>query len=219
MTLEKRSQLQEFFKNEDIFIPDWIYRPLDSNFGISRDLELNIDYGIEKRHLSVYHALLHETFYKRRFQFGSLKSAIAQINNQTIYEVIYLDIEDGSGDDFSQNLTVRSRNNQEPESVYYIDPENIGLDTGETYNNTVLSMRTALRSHLKSNDRANPQYLNTIQPGAFTELGFIPHIPICYTKPGKASYLINKIKNSGFNFKQFDLEIDRFYISETIQIL
>ena len=218
MTIDKRQQLTEFLNNKDVFIPEWIYRPLDQNFGIVKNLDLVIDYGIEKKHLTVYHALLHDAFYKRRFQFGSFDYALAKINNQTIYEVIYINILDGSGDDFSQKMTVRSRNNQGIAQNLYIDPENIQLNDPENYTNTVNSMRTVLRSNLKYNDRANPQYLKTIQPGDFTELGYIAHIPIGYTLPGKAQYMLNKIRNSGIDFKQFDLELDRFYVDQTIQI-
>lgn len=218
LSIEKRRELQEFLNNKEIFIPDWIYRPFDPNFGIVRNIELPIDYGIEKKHLTVYYELLGDIFYKRRFQFGDLKYAVANIDNDTIYEVIYLEIVDGSGDDFSQKMKVRSGNNQGFELDLFIDPENITLTNPSNYNNTITSIRRALRTHLKYTDRANPQYMKTIQPNSYTELGYIAHIPLCFTKPGKAKYLINKINDSSIDFKLFDLELDRFYIDQTIQI-
>lgn len=217
LSLTKRKEYQEFTNNKEIFIPDWIYRPFDSNFGVRRNLELTIDYGIEKKHLSVYHALLHDTFYKRRFQFGTLKNAVASRNNKVFYEVVYFTILDGDGDDFSVNTTLRSNNNTEPELSYFNNSAFVDLIDPNDYSNTIYAIRTILRENLQFTDYASPLYWNTIQPGANTELGFFPHIPICYTKPGKSKYVINKINDLNIDFKLFDLEIDRLYLSKTDQ--
>jgi len=217
LSLEKRSDLYSFLNNKDIFIPDWIYRPLDKNFGVKNDLEIVIDYGIEKKHLTVYHTLLNETFYKRRFQFGTIGSAVAKISNNDIYEVVYINILNSDGDESKVNLNLRSKNNSEPELSYEDNSDYVDLINPDDYTNGIREIRSVLRSTLDSTNLADPLFMNTIQPGDYTELGFFPHIILCYTNVGKSKYIIKNIAKSGINFKDFDLQIDRLYIDETNQ--
>ncbi len=57
-----------------------------------------------------------------------------------------------------------------------------------------------------------PLYMRSIQSGQKRELGFVKAVPICYCKPGQAATILLNIKNSGFDFKQINYEIDRYII-------
>lgn len=61
-----------------------------------------------------------------------------------------------------------------------------------------------------------PLWMRTTQEGSVQELGWIPAVPLCYTIPGESSNIANAIKNTGFDFKQFDFDIDRYIIDNTI---
>jgi hypothetical protein len=45
----------------------------------------------------------------------------------------------------------------------------------------------------------------------------VPAIPICYTVPGKSTAIVENIKNSGFDFKTINYEIDRYIINTTLE--
>ena len=66
------------------------------------------------------------------------------------------------------------------------------------------------------NEHLRPRYMTTLQPSTGVPIGFIKAVPICYTIPGGASKVLSRIKNSGFDFKQFDFDTDRLVV-ETVQ--
>jgi hypothetical protein len=57
-----------------------------------------------------------------------------------------------------------------------------------------------------------PLYMRSIQSNQKRELGFVKSVPICYCKPGQSAAILLNIKNSGFDFKQINYEIDRYII-------
>lgn len=62
-----------------------------------------------------------------------------------------------------------------------------------------------------------PLWMRTIQDGSMVELDYVPAVTLCYCKPGQSATIILNIKNymksTGFNFNQFDYDIDRYIIS------
>ena len=60
-----------------------------------------------------------------------------------------------------------------------------------------------------------PLWMRTAQTAGQAELGFKLAIPLCYCKPGEADSVILNINNSNFNFKQLDIEIERYNIDST----
>ena len=57
-----------------------------------------------------------------------------------------------------------------------------------------------------------PLWMRSIQEGSFTELDWVPAVPLCFCKPGTADDILLNIKNSGFDFKLLDYTIDRYII-------
>ena len=60
-----------------------------------------------------------------------------------------------------------------------------------------------------------PLWMRTAQVQGQSELGFTLAIPLCYCKPGEADSVILNIKNSNFDFRQLDIEIERYNIDST----
>jgi hypothetical protein len=56
-----------------------------------------------------------------------------------------------------------------------------------------------------------PLWMRTPQDG-YQALGYVSCIPLCYCKPGTADDILNRINNNSFNFKDINLEIDRYTI-------
>lgn len=60
-----------------------------------------------------------------------------------------------------------------------------------------------------------PLWMRTSQGTNIAELGFVSAIPLCYCKPGTSQIIANAIKNTEFEFNQFDFDIDRYIIDST----
>jgi len=95
-TLAKRAKFYTFINDLDIFTENKIYRSSDPNYGVQKELKMLIYAGIETLEIKNYVPALTMNTKRKRFRIGSPKKAIArnQGSNDTIYEVIYLEIFD-----------------------------------------------------------------------------------------------------------------------------
>ena len=196
LTLDQRSQFYDFINDRKIFVPELIYRPFDPHFGIQREMRLYIHYGVEKLLLSQFPPIFNQNFYKRRFLLGQVKSAVAKINNKIVYEIVYIDIVD-------YNI------NQNQVSI----PRKVQAFT-DYFPSSISNMRIQLESYGKFTTDLNPKFMNTFQVGAVNELGFIGHVPLCYTLPGKSTVILRKISQSDIQFNLIDFHIDRMFITD-----
>jgi hypothetical protein len=197
LTLSQRSKFYNFIDDRKIFVPELIYRPFDPHFGIQREMRLYIHYGIEKISLSLFAITLNQNFYKRRFLLGQVKSAVAKVNNTIVYEIIYIDVLD---------YNVNQNNISIPKSIPIL---------GQHYPSSISNMRRQLElSSARFTNELDPKFMNTFQVGAVTELGFIGHIPLCYTLPGKSTVILRKISQSDIQFNLIDFHIDRMFITD-----
>jgi len=95
-TLAKRAKFYTFINDLDIFTESKIYRASDPNYGVQKELKMLIYAGIETLEIKNYVPALTLNTKRKRFRIGSPKKAIARLqgSNETIYEVIYLEIFD-----------------------------------------------------------------------------------------------------------------------------
>jgi hypothetical protein len=197
LTLDQRSQFYNFIDNKKIFLPKLIYRPFDPHFGIQREMRLYIHYGIEKLLLPQFANIFNQNFYKRRFLLGQVKSAVAKINNKIVYEIVYIDVVD-------YNI------NQNQVSI----PRNINIGWTNYFPSSIPNMRIQLENNGKFTKDLNPKFMNTFQLGAVNELGFIGHIPLCYTLPGKSNIVVRNISRANIKFNLIDFHIDRMFVTD-----
>ena len=57
--------------------------------------------------------------------------------------------------------------------------------------------------------------MRSSQADTVTELGFVNAIPLCYCKPGTAKIIANTIDFNGIDFKQYELDVDRYVIDNS----
>ena len=90
-----RNTLTAFFNDTAIFEPKAIYRSSDPSFGIQNELKMLLYSGIESKVLSEYVSAFSRAS-RKKFRIGNLKKAIAKTpgTNDTVYEVIYLEMFD-----------------------------------------------------------------------------------------------------------------------------
>jgi hypothetical protein len=86
--------------------------------------------------------------------------------------------------------------------------------TGVKFPSSISIWRKRLRGILTAVRERNylPLWMRSIQENTYTELDWVPAVPLCYCKPGGADEIILNIKNSGFDFKLLDYTIDRYII-------
>lgn len=206
LSVDKRSTFRDFMTDTFTFPQASIYRFFDPNFGIQTDIKLILEFGIEKQNLAEYIPALRENFYKRRFQFGDIKIAVAKDSTgSTIYEVVYIDIIDN----------MMKNNTDSVSNVVYSNNKIY-------YPNSVTNMKNQLEHlTLNANDIINvdefhlPVFMRTAQSGDYKPPGYMQVMPLCYALPGEGSKIVSRIKLSQFDFKQFDFEIDRLIMEKT----
>ena len=196
----KRSDFTEFIKNEKIFIPSMLYRPLDPNFGKQEEIKLVIDFGVKRETLATYVDIMSTNFYKRKIEFGKLKTAVARNADGTIrHEIIYVDIIDKHVN--SSKISV---------------PREIIFNGTTYYPPSMLNMRARLESITNLTIIRNPKFTSTVQTGDSIVSGYIPFVPLCFTLPNKSATIIRKINESNFKFNTFNFEIDRVIVQDAL---
>lgn len=196
LDLPSRKKFKDFSTNANIFIPEFIYRPQDKNFGIQHELKMVLNFGIKDTNFLNYVQQLEvENFQKRKFKIGDLKTAVAIENNKIIYEIIYLEIIDDIL--FNNTSTSFSFNNK----TYY--PPSID-NMRHIFKNSSYDIETT--------ERLNPKFTKNVQPNDSKILNYIPFIPICYCTPEKSSFILKNIRSSNFNFNLLNFEINRLYL-------
>lgn len=89
-----------------------------------------------------------------------------------------------------------------------------GADAGK-YISNITNMRNEIRNIGVTERDFLPLWMRTPQEGGVKELGFTLAMPLCYTNPGGADQIILNVRNTQYDFKQLDLEIDRYIIDST----
>lgn len=210
LSLDKRSTFREFMNNSFVFPQSFMYRFFDPNFGIQNDIKIVLEFDIEKRNLRDYIPALRENFYRKRLYFGDVKVATAKNNQGTaIYEVVYIDIVDNTGQTASSNSNSVSKVLYTNNTIYY--PSSIN---NMKYQLSHLTLDN--NSFISVNNESLPLFMKTVQTNNFTQSGYMCVLPLCYALPGQGQKILSRIKLSGFDFKQFDLDIDRAVIDKTL---
>ena len=200
-TPERRASYQEFISNPYTFDSRLIYRYYDPNFGVQPTVKMILEFGIEKIDLAHYVPALRESFYRRRFNFGDVKKAIARNSaGDVVYEIVYVDAVD--------NLAGSSHVVYDDENIYYPG--------------SVDNMRKQLSlipledgTYIEIDEYHKPRFMRTPQAGDYRPPEYMRVIPLCYALPGQGDRIISRIKLSGFDFKMLDFEIDRIIVQQS----
>jgi len=230
----KRNTWYGFISDGSVFDPVKIYRYGDPAFGVQNEIKMLLYAGIESLEAEKYVQAMSRNHYRKRLRFGKVRSAVAKdpITQQVIYEVVYVDIIDNlQKNETSISTTVNLPN--VINSKVLVNSTSITIDSDipfisdsdhqRIFPNSIKNMRKRLKditvaegnSNIRSADRDRtylPLWMRSIQEASFVETGFVSALPLCYVKPGYANDIILNIKNSGFDFKILDFEVDRYLI-------
>jgi hypothetical protein len=200
LSSEKRNDYAEFINDQSIFELPLLYRPFDPAFGTQKLISFTLEYGIKKLDLTDYVPAIQKYFSRKKLYFGNLKSAIARDEQGDIlYEVIYVELVD-----------TLVNNSGEPVG------DSLEFPNGTYYPNSIDNMRADLERIAKVDEYLLPKFMRTVQDSTGVPLGRILCMPICYCLPGHSLTLIRRIESYGINFSQFNFDIDRITIFNTL---
>lgn len=231
MLIQKREEFKNFITNMEIFDSKLLYRAGDPNFGIQDTLTMLIYAGIETTQISEVIAAVGLNHERKHFKFGEIKTAQAKIpgTHTVIYEVVYIEMLDPlqigkvslplSIETAPENNPLSIDNNQitlNSNNLQIVDPyQTLKLPS------TITNWRKRINDIGLHDRHYLPLWMRTIQDGSMVELDYVPAVTLCYCLPGQSSTILlnikNYIKTTGFNFNQFDYDIDRYIISEVTE--
>ena len=219
----KRLEWFNFITDATIFRPTDIYRYGDSNFSVQTDLRVLIFAGIESVTAEKFVQAMSRNHYHKRLKFGQVQTAKAKdpVTQETIYEIIYVDIVDDlekNGRSISQTVNLPNNIN----SKVLISYDSIKIDSDiplvsdsdhqRVFPNSIKNMRSRIRTVGDRDREFLPLWMRSTQDQAAFETGFVPALPLCYCIPGAAQNVVARIKASGFDFKTIDFLADRYII-------
>ena len=300
----QRTSFINFVNNAEIFLPEYLYRPNDPNFGVQTRIKMLAYAGIEAKAIEEFVAAAAKNHKRRNLKIGNVKTAVAKTpgTQNVVYEVVYLevidpqqsttknqkvakqiniknlskvlvnsarynDINDTYASDFSEvTITTREQGdivvkwidllningrdqvynlpvtslleiiNQAGYSVsipftpgviesnkYRPTPTNVittdsnailvdGANSKTRYISNMTHMRDAIKNIGETEKNFLPLWMRSSQEDTVTELGFVNAIPLCYCKPGTAKIIANTINFYNIDFRQYELDIDRYLI-------
>ena len=191
---DQRQVWHDFVHNTDIFTPSYIFRnTVDLEFGIPQDIRMLIYGGIETVSAAEYVSMMNLNVRKKRFQFGSIKLAlaIAPGTQETVYEVIYVEVLDP----------------QEPRGLHLPQQlTNIGINSQTiTVDNSKILWRRGI-DELSIPAPESPRPSMDLMPTADTSGHYA-------SNPNTSSYFTNSITNWRNYIRNWgDVETERNYL-------
>jgi hypothetical protein len=207
-----RVLLDELLTNQEIFVPAYIYRPDDANFGVSTAVKYEHAYGLAPETIDTYVASLYLNHYWKNLILGSIETAQAlDAAGNVVYEVVYSKIVDNlvnaAGQSVSKILNL-------PYSI--TDPADGSTEITQVYPNSLINMRDQVIDVVGQISSKLPLWMTSKQTNGRV-LGFTPAWVICYANPGRSkqiAYYISEYFAQQLN--SVDFKVDRYVLDRTL---
>jgi hypothetical protein len=207
-----RVLLTELLTNDEIFPPEFIYRPTDANFGLAQRVKYQHVFGLAPETLETYVSSLYENHYWKNLILGNIRTAQA-IDPETgavVYEVVYSQIIDD---------LVNAQGNSVSKAVAL--PYAVELDDGSevrvVYPNSLINMRDQVIDVVGQISTKLPLWMTSKQSDGRV-LGFTPAWVICYTNPGRSAQIAYYLNEFGPALNQIDFKVDRYEVDATLSV-
>jgi len=116
----------------------------------------------------------------------------------------------GSSTNLDQRPVPENTITADSDAIVVSDP-----NSNVRYFSNITNIRDNLRLLGRTERNFLPLWMRTAQEDSIQELGYTLAIPICYCKPGTSETIAAAIRFSEFDYRQFELDIDRFIIDST----
>jgi hypothetical protein len=96
LSQSQRNSFINFVNNAEIFLPEYLYRPNDPNFGSQTRIKILAYAGIEAKAVKYFVSAAAKNHKRRNLNIGKVKTAVAMTpgTRDIVYEVVYLDVID-----------------------------------------------------------------------------------------------------------------------------
>lgn len=207
-----RALLAELLNDSEIFVPDYIYRPDDANFGVATEVTYLHAVGLAPEILDLYVESLNLNHYWKNLVLGEIETAQAvDQDGNVIYEVVYSRVIDNlvnnQGSSVGKIVTL-------PYTI--TDPADGSTQINSVYPNSLVNMRDQVIDVVGQISTKLPLWMTSKQTDG-SVLGFTPAWVICYVKPGRGrqvAYYINR--NFARPLNLIDFKVDRYVVDAAL---
>lgn len=153
---EQRDEYAAFISSPDIFVPDYLYRPDDPEFGLQRQMKMLVYAGIEATQVDKFVAAAAKNHKRKKYILGEVKTAVAKdpATHQPIYEVVYVEVVDPAqaNKKTKKSFTTKSSAKITVDSIQYaVKDDETRTDAG--YNTLPIYGRQTVRFLFPEQDR------------------------------------------------------------------
>lgn len=208
-----RVLIAELLNNEEIFVPDYIYRIDDPYFGKSQKVVYEHAFGLAPDSLETYVSSLYENHYWKNLVLGQILTAqaIDPVSGEVVYEVVYSkiidDLVNSTGASVSKIVNL-------PYAI--VDPADGSTQITQVYPNSLVNMRDQVIDVVGQISTKLPLWM-TSQQSDGRVLGFTPAWVMCYTKPGRSQQIAYYIQTQfQGSLNSVDFKVDRYVLDRTL---
>lgn len=209
-----RELIDSLLNNENIFVPEYIFRPTDPNFGKSTQVVYQHAFGLAPDALDVYVESLYLNHYWKNLVLGQVETAVARDENDNIiYEVVYSKIIDNLVNDAGQSV---SKVVNLPYAI--TDPADGSTQLGQVYPNSLINMRDQVIDTVGQISTGLPLWMTSKQNDGRV-LGFTPAWVIAYVNPGRGAQVAYYLNTQfGEQLNKVDFKVDRYILDRSLTV-
>jgi hypothetical protein len=209
-----RLLIDSLLNNQEIFVPEYIYRPTDPNFGLSTRVTYQHAFGLAPDALDVYVESLYFNHYWKNLVLGSIETAVARdANDNIVYEVVYSRIIDNLVNDAGQSV---AKIVTLPYAI--VDPADGSSEIREVYPNSLINMRDQVIDTVGQISTGLPLWMTSKQIDGRV-LGFTPAWVIAYVNPGRGRQIAYYLQNQfGQQLNKVDFKVDRYILDRALSL-
>lgn len=209
-----RELIDSLLNNENIFVPDYIFRPTDPNFGKSTQVVYQHAFGLAPDALDVYVESLYLNHYWKNLVLGQVETAVARDENDNIiYEVVYSKIIDNLVNDAGQSV---SKIVNLPYAI--TDPADSSSEITQVYPNSLINMRDQVIDTVGQISTGLPLWMTSKQADGRV-LGFTPAWVIAYVNPGRGAQVAYYLGTQfGEQLNKVDFKVDRYILDRSLTV-
>ena len=207
-----RQLVASLLSNQNIFIPDYIYRPTDPNFGMSTQVSYQHAFGLAPEALDLYTESLYLNHYWKNLTLGSVETAVARNSaGEIVYEVVYSKIIDNLVNDAGNSV---SKIVALPYPI--VDPADGSSVLNVVYPNSLINMRDQVIDTVGQISTGLPLWMTSKQADGRV-LGFTPAWVIAYVNPNRGAQIAYYLQTEfGQQLNKVDFKVDRYILDQTL---
>jgi len=205
-----RDFVNSLLQNDDIFVPDYIYRFNDPNFGVAKQVVYDHAFGLTAATYADYVSSLYENHYWKNLTLGEVRvaqarNAAGEVVYEAVYSIVIDDLVNAQGESVSKQVVL-------PYPINAGDSTEISF----VYPNSLINMRDQVIDTVGQISNVLPLWMTSKQANG-QQLGFVPAWVIAYAKPGRGDQIAYYIRTKfGENLNLIDFEVDRYELDRLL---